>query len=115
MANHTIDCKFCGADQRSVANCCHENAAYEKKLEKEAQKLRDEKDDLNHKYGIQYGDYYSLIRKLEKMDDKCLKIVAKEVKEARENKKKREDSCEHKWEAGFLVGMTCKKCGLFSD
>lgn len=31
MANHTIDCPYCGEDQRLISNCCKEYAEAERR------------------------------------------------------------------------------------
>jgi hypothetical protein len=50
MGNHTIDCKFCGEDQR-FGPCCDEYAEHEKKRKEE----REKKEDVLRRYLLKFG------------------------------------------------------------
>ncbi len=124
MANHTHDCEFCGADLRLTGFCCEDNRTKERKAE-EARALKEQSDtELVDKYGIDtWGepnkDLVNFIRKLEDMDDACLKILAQEVKQKREATALKQATCTHRhpdgrsaWTGGFAeYDGCCSLCG----
>ena len=104
MANHCIDCDFCGKDQRSYGySCCQESI--DNHYKKERQKEEDEKniEALFKKYGISYpsrSNFISFIKILESMDCKCLKIIAKETKKKHDALEKLRKTCKHVYPDG---------------
>ena len=74
MGNHTIDCPFCGQDQRLTSSCCQAYRDHEAELLREAA-LRSQADrDLLKLYGLEGDDWepYRVPRALRKLQARGL-------------------------------------------
>lgn len=112
MANHCIDCEFCGADMRSISNCCEKQKQKEISDEKKKREKEKETQDFHAKYGISiFFSFEDLIRKLEKLNDPLLLNHSKEVAAVKRNEEEKIKNCKHVWENMFMFS-SCKKCGI---
>lgn len=122
MANHTLDCEFCGEDQRLNPRCCQKSRDRD---DSESREKSLNKSELR-KYENLFN-FYSLTSKIEffkfvydNLDKIPGNFYSKRVKEI-EDREKKERKCSHKYEngesawvstGGFIYEtLECKICG----